>query len=75
MGHGPLRSLRRQGHPPSAYPQEVAVFCRNRFLPKLLDLLRPDAGPAHCLRDMIDDPEVVTRDFKFDADFWMFGCH
>jgi hypothetical protein len=24
---------------------------------------------------MIDDPEVVARDFKFDADFWMFGCH
>jgi hypothetical protein len=24
---------------------------------------------------MIDDPEVVTRDVKFYADFGMFGCH
>lgn len=24
---------------------------------------------------MIDDPEVVTRDFKFYPDLRMFGCH
>jgi hypothetical protein len=58
----------------SAYPQEVAAF-----LPKSLPPKTPRSPPAGrrlgASRDMIDDPEVVARDFKFDADFWMFGCH